>query len=326
MFLVLPTLILLILVVISFIIVLHQRSKNKNITLPLISLCTATILLIIVMVLSISYYNLLSKSSTIPTKTEHKKILDYKREFKYSDLTDNGEFISSYVSFPAKVLEVNDKLSVLVAMNNDENQKIMLNIPAENIYDNIISSGDIITIYGMNTSKQDFNSKKYGKISVPVLIGDKVNKGIDKDFESVMNAQKNDNSFSEGSEFSEDQLKNNLINALKKTDNAKLDSINGQFTVQPYTMNVAIYDKLDTAPVLTTSELVKVIQAIKKTPGTDGFETIMLTVFGSINDSKKVIVKLTFNQQDFNNLNVSDHSTFDEISSQATDQFTNKQQ
>lgn len=133
-------------------------------------------------------------------------------------------------------------------------------------------------------------------------------------------------SSSEASSFSQSELNSNLKTRLGKVDGAKLESVNGQFDIEPYTANVIIYDKNVSAPVLATDDLIQTIKALKETDGTENFETLMITVKGTIDDSKTMVCKLTFNKNDFNNLSVTDDTTFDQIKSQATDSFTRKQE
>lgn len=266
-----------------------------------------------------------SKSSSSKTRS----LSDYKTNLSYDDLSNNTDNLAEYVAFSATVLEVHDDLSVLVGINNDENQKIMIDIPADNIYENKIKKDEIITAYGMNTSKQSFNSKKYGKINVPVLIGDIIHVGIDSNVsvsESSSTNSSSSSSSSEASSFSQSELNSNLKTRLGKVDGAKLESVNGQFDIEPYTANVMIYDKNVSAPVLATDDLIQTIKALKETDGTENFETLMITVKGTIDDSKTMVCKLTFNKDDFNNLSVTDDTTFDQIKSQATDSFTRKQE
>lgn len=117
-------------------------------------------------------------SSSSSESSKKLNLADYKTGVSYKDISSN-EYAASNVAFPARVIEINDDLSVLVAMDNNENEKIMVNIPAENIYENKISEGEIITAYGMDSPKQNFKTKNFGKIKVPVLMCDKVNVGLD---------------------------------------------------------------------------------------------------------------------------------------------------
>lgn len=117
-------------------------------------------------------------SSSSSESSKKLNLADYKTGVSYKDISSN-EYGASNVAFPARVIEINDDLSVLVAMDNNENEKIMVNIPAENIYENKISEGEIITAYGMDSAKQSFKTKNFGQIKVPVLLCDKVNVGLD---------------------------------------------------------------------------------------------------------------------------------------------------
>lgn len=270
-----------------------------------------------------------NSSSSKSSSSKTRNLSGYKTNLSYDDLSNNADNLAEYVAFSAKVLEVHDDLSVLVGMNNDENQKIMIDIPADNIYENKIKKDEIITAYGMNTSKQSFNSKKYGKINVPVLIGDTIHVGIDSNVsvsESSSTTSSSSSSSSETSSFSQSELSSNLKTHLEKVDGAKLESVSGQFDIEPYTANVIIYDKNVSAPVLATDDLIQTIKALKETDGNENFETLMITVKGTIDDSKTMICKLTFNKNDFNNLSVTDDTAFDQIKSQATDSFTRKQE
>lgn len=144
--------------------------------------------------------------------------------------------------------------------------------------------------------------------------------------ESSSTTSSSSSSSSETSSFSQSELNSNLKINLEKVNGAKLESVNGQFDIEPYTANVIIYDKNVSAPVLATDDLIQTIKALKETDGNENFETLMITVKGTIDDSKTMICKLTFNKNDFNNLSITDDITFDQIKSQATDSFTKKQE
>lgn len=133
-------------------------------------------------------------------------------------------------------------------------------------------------------------------------------------------------SSSEASSFSQSELNSNLKTRLRKVDGAKLESIKGQFDIEPYTANIIVYDENVSAPVLATDDLIQTIKALKETDGTENFETLMITVKGTIDDSKTMVCKLTFDKDDFNSLSVNNDTTFEQIKSQATDSFTKKQE
>lgn len=122
-----------------------------------------------------------SSSSKSDESKQNKTInvTEYKTGISYEELS-GYKYIASKVTFPAKVIEVSDNLSALVVMGNNQDDKIMVNTPADNMYENTLHKGDIVTVYGMNTAKQDFSTDGFGKIKIPVLICDKVNFGVDK--------------------------------------------------------------------------------------------------------------------------------------------------
>lgn len=133
-------------------------------------------------------------------------------------------------------------------------------------------------------------------------------------------------SSSSSNSFSQDELKENVNNNLKKVDYAKLETISGQFDIEPYTANVIIYDEGVSAPVIATNDFIQTIKALKETNGSDKFDNWVITIKGNINGNKTMVCKLSFNKEDFNNLNVTDDSTYEQIKSQSSTNFERKQE
>lgn len=124
---------------------------------------------------------------------------DYKTGVSYNDLQNDNDYNATYVAFPMKIIEVHDDLSVLAAMNYNENDKIMVNIPADNMDDDNLKVGSTFTAYGMNTPSESYKTKSFGKISVPVLLCDTLHYGTDSGFEKFIENDSSSNTSSNNS-------------------------------------------------------------------------------------------------------------------------------
>lgn len=158
---------------------------------------------------------------------------DYKTGVSYNDLKNNNDYNATYVAFPMKIIEVHDDLSVLAAMDYNENDKIMINIPAENMDDDNLKIGQTFTAYGMNTPSESYKTKSFGKISVPVLLCDTLHYGTDSGFDkfiendSSSNTSANDSSqpaVSSSSAYSSEEP----IASSSSTDSSQVNNTSGR--------------------------------------------------------------------------------------------------